>query len=51
MCALVYREIYVITRQSLKRRSLSAIKRLKLNFITEVGIVCLQKSWSIWDSY
>ena len=52
MCALVYREINVITRQSLKRRSLSAVKGLgKLNFITEVGIVYLQKSWTKWDRY
>ena len=52
MCALVYREINVITRQFLKRRSLSAVKGLgKLNFITEVGIVYLQKSWTKWDRY
>jgi len=52
MCALVYREINVITRQSLKRRSLSAVKGLgKLNFITEVGIVYLQKPWTKWDIY
>jgi hypothetical protein len=52
MCALVYREINVITHQSAKRRSLSAVKRLeKPNFITEVGIVYLQKSWTKWDRY
>lgn len=50
MCALVYRKIKVISRQSLKRRPLSAVKGLgKLNFITELRIVYLQKSWTKWD--
>jgi hypothetical protein len=51
MCALVYGEINVITRQSLKRRYLSGVEGLTLNVITEVGIVCLQKSWSRCETY